>query len=139
MATPGGSSHATLVRRPTPNWLTTTCPAHIHRLLEVLAPPDRQLRVGGCPWCPHLTAGWMHTLRDCPGFWELATPDARGWLSLLRTWGVGYGLVGASTRILGLLELAAPSLYEDLTIPHGPWHEVLYPDTPLGLMAGPST
>ena len=52
---------------------------------------------------------------------------------------MGYGLVGTSTRILGLLELASPSLYEDLTIPHGPWHEVPYLDTPLGLMAGPST
>ena len=49
---------------------------------------------------------------------------------------MGYGLVGACTRILGLLELATSSLYEDLTIPHGPWHEVFYPDTPLGLMAG---
>ena len=50
-----------------------------------------------------------------------------------------YGLVGACTRVLGLLELAAPSLYEELTIPHWPWYEVRYMDTPLGLMAGPST
>ena len=53
------------------------------------------------------------------------------------TWDTGRGIwLGG---VLGLLELAAPSLYEELTIPHGPWHEVLYPNTPLGLIAGPST
>ena len=48
----------------------------------------------------------MHTLQDCAGFWELAPPDDRCWLVLLRTRGIGYGLVGTSTWILGLLELA---------------------------------
>ena len=64
----------------------------------------------------------MHTLQDCAGFWELASPDARCWLSLLRTWGVGYGLVGALTQVLRLLDLAATSLYEPLTVPSGPGH-----------------
>ena len=67
----------------------------------------------------------MHTLQDCAGFQELATPEARCWLALLRTQGVGFGLVAASTQVLRLLELAASSLYEELPIPHGPWHEVL--------------
>ena len=96
-----------LVRQPSPNWLTANSPAHLHRLLGVLAPPDCQIRVGGCPWCPYEDAGWMHTLRYCAGFWELAPLEARCWLTLLQTRGVGYGLVGALTRILGLLELAA--------------------------------
>ena len=71
----------------------------------------------------------MHTLEECAGFWELASLDARCWLSLLRARGVGYGLVGASTRVLGLLELAATSLYEPLTVPGGPGHDVSqFPD-----------
>ena len=86
-----------------------------------------------------MTAGWMHTLQDCIGFWELATPDARCWLALLRTRGVGFGLVAASTQVLGLLELAASYLYEEVPIPHGPWHEALQPAPPLGLLAGSST
>ena len=67
----------------------------------------------------------MHTLQDCAGFQELATPEARCWLALLRTWGVGFGLLAALTRVLGLLELVALSLYEELLIWHGPGHEVL--------------
>ena len=123
VATPGGQSHATLVRHPTPNWLSANSAAHLHRLLGVLAPLDHQLRASGCPWCVHTTASWMHTLQDCAGFWELASLDARCWLSLLRTWGIGYGLVGALTRVLGLLELAATSLYEPLMVPGGPGHD----------------
>ena len=96
-----------LVRLPSPNWLTTNSSAHVHRLLDVLAPSDCQIRVGGCPWCPHEAAGWVHTLQHCVGFWELAPLEARCWLTLLRTRGIGYGLVGASTWILGLFELAA--------------------------------
>ena len=76
----------------------------------------------------------MHTLQDCAGFMELATPEARCWLALLRTRGVGFGVVAASTRVLGLLELAASSLYEQLPIPRGPWHAVLQPAPPLGLL-----
>ena len=52
---------------------------------------------------------------------------------------MGYGLVGASTQVLVLLEWAAPSLYEEFTIPYGPWHEVLYPVALVGQMAGLST
>ena len=52
-----------LVRQPSPNWLTANSRAHLHRLLGVLAPPDCQIRVGGCPWCPYEAAGWMHTLQ----------------------------------------------------------------------------
>ena len=62
VATPGGRLRATLVCQPSLNWLTTTSSAYIHRLLEVLAPPTRQLQVGDCGWCLHSTAGWMHTL-----------------------------------------------------------------------------
>ena len=96
-----------LVHQPSPNWLTANSPAYLHHLLEVLAPANCQIRVGGCPWCLHETAGWMHTLRDCMGFWELAPLEARYWLALLWTRGIGYGLVGSSTWILGLVELAA--------------------------------
>ena len=42
------------------------------------------------------------------------TPNARCWLPIFRTRGMGYGLVGALTWVMGLLELAAPSLYEPL-------------------------
>ena len=62
----------------------------------------------------------MHTLQDCTGFWELVTPEARCWLTLLRIRGVGFGLVAAVTRVLSLFELAATSLYEELPILHGP-------------------
>ena len=96
-----------LVHQPSPHWLTANSPAHLHHLLEVLAPPNCQIQVGGCPWCLHETAGWMHTLWDCTGFWELTPLDATCWLALLQTRGVDYRLVGASTRILGLLKLAA--------------------------------
>ena len=59
----------------------------------------------------------MHTLMDCAGFWELVTPGARCWLTLLRTQGVGFGLVAALMHVvLGLLELAATSLYEELPV-----------------------
>ena len=54
-----------------------------------------------------MTADWMHTLLDCTGFWELVTLEARYWLTLLRMLGVGFGLVAASTQVLGLIELAA--------------------------------
>ena len=37
---------------------------------------------------------------------------------------MGYGLVGALTWVLGLLKLAAPSLYEPLTILSGPLADV---------------
>ena len=66
-----------LVYQPSPNWLTANSPVHIHHLLEVLAPPNHQIWVGGCPWCPHEAAGWMHTPQDCAGFWELAILKAR--------------------------------------------------------------
>ena len=49
----------------------------------------------------------MHTLQDCTGFWELAPLEGRCWLALFQTRGIGYGLMGASIRILSLLELAA--------------------------------
>ena len=51
-----------LVHLPSPNYLTANSSAHLHCLLDVLAPSDHQIRVGGCPWCPHEAAGWVHTL-----------------------------------------------------------------------------
>ena len=80
----------------------------------------------------------MHTLQYCAVFWELVTPEARYCLTLLRTWWVGFGLVAASTQVLGLLELAAPSLYEELPVLHGPYHDVLQLAPPLRLLDGSS-
>ena len=48
--------------------------------------------------------------------------------------GVGFCLVAALTQVLGLLELAASSLYKKLPIPRGPWHEVLQQALPLELL-----
>ena len=38
--------------------------------------------------------------------------------NLLRTRGVGFGLVAASTQVLGLLELTATFLYEEMPVLH---------------------
>ena len=81
----------------------------------------------------------MHTLWDCAGFWELAIADDRYWISLLKTRGIGYGLVGASTQVLGLLELAAPSLYEPVMVPRIPGYNSTQLADPLGGMTGYST
>ena len=62
----------------------------------------------------------MYTLWNCPGFWKLVTPEAICRLTLFKRWGIGFSLVGASTWVLGLLELAAYSLYEELTVLHRP-------------------
>ena len=51
---------------------------------------------------------------------------------------MGFGLVGASTWVLGLLDLAALSLYKDLTDLHRLWYEALQPAPPLGQMKGSS-
>ena len=56
MAIPVGGFCVTLVYHPTSNWLSANLVAHIHCLLEVLAPLNYQLWVSGCPWCQH-TAG----------------------------------------------------------------------------------
>ena len=108
VATPGGQLHTTLVHHPTPNWLSANSVAHIHRLIEVLAPPNHQLWVGSCPWCQHAVAVWIHTLQDCASFWEVTPLEARYWLTLFKTRGVSYGLVGTLTWTLGLFELAGP-------------------------------
>ena len=76
----------------------------------------------------------MHTIQNCMSFWELVTPEAGCWLALLRKLGVGFGLVGASTQVLGLLEFTASSLYKELPVPCGPWHEVLQPAPLIGLL-----
>ena len=81
----------------------------------------------------------MHTLWDCTGFWELVATEAQCWLALLKTLGMGFGLVVASTQVLGLLELAAFSFYEKLTDPWGPRHEALQPAPLLGPRDGYSS
>ena len=67
----------------------------------------------------------MHTLWYCTSFWELVTLEARWWLVLVRTWGVGFSLVAALTQVLGLLKLAASILYKALTVLYSLWYDAL--------------
>ena len=52
---------------------------------------------------------------------------------------MGYGLVGALTQVLGLLELAVALLYEPVMVLSGPGHNATQFAYTWGKMAGPPT
>ena len=62
--------------------------------------------------------------------------EDRYWITLLETQCIGYSLVRALTWLLGILDKAASSLFEPLTIPSGPLPAVTPFSDPLDGIAG---
>ena len=98
--------------RATPNWLSCNSHAHLHALLATLAPPAHRLAEQSCPWCHGAPSSWDHALHHCEQFLSQLPPHLVPWAALVRTKGIGFALVAASTRVLLLLTLTARSLLE---------------------------